>query len=185
MFNIALQASGGLVQSPNQPLQSSLQDMRDIHQPEPVSTWPPAPGWWLLTLVLLTLLFYLYVKAASYNRKRAYRREAAEELMRARERFRSTGDDSQYAQDILELLKRTALMAYPNDKRRIAGLHGDAWLKFLDSTCPNCKFNSAEGRALLESAYGDKPNRSALQQCYVQAKLWIAGHRTHGGLLSA
>jgi hypothetical protein len=169
---------------PNQ--QSSLlADMRDIHEPEPISTWPPAPGWWLLTLLLLVVLIALYIKAAKYNRKRSYRREAIQELMVAREQYRSTGDGNAYAQDILELLKRTALTAYPNDSQRIAGLHGDAWLKFLDSTCPSCNFNSPEGKGLIAAAYSNEADRFALQQSYVQARLWIAGHRVPGGLFRA
>lgn len=175
-----------LAQAPApQPEQTLLAEMRDLHEPEPVSAWPPAPGWWLVTVVLLVALIVLYFRALRYNRKRAYRREAMHELMLAREAYRSSGDGSLYAQEILELLKRTALTAYPRDEQRIAGLHGEAWLKFLDSTCTNCTFNTPEGRALLATAYSNTVDRSALQHSYVQAKVWIAGHRVHGGLLSA
>ena len=46
--------------------------LRDIHLPDPVSWWPPAPGWWLLfglSLVLGGLLVW--------HRLRRRRREAA------------------------------------------------------------------------------------------------------------
>lgn len=162
-----------------------LAEMRDLHEPEPVGAWPPAPGWWLVTLILLGLLVFLYVKAVRHNRKRAYRREALHQLMLAREGYRTSGDGSRYAQDILEIIKRTALTAYPSDSQRIAGLHGNAWLNFLDSTCPICKFDSEEGRGLVAAAYSSAADPSVLQHCHVQARLWIAGHRTQGGLLSA
>jgi hypothetical protein len=168
-----------------EPEQAILQDMRDIHEPEPVPAWPPAPGWWLLTLVLVAGLAFLAIKALKYNRKRAYRQEALRELMVARETYRSSGDGNGFAQEILELLKRTALTAYPQDSQRIAGLHGEAWLKFLDETCPKCDFWSSEGRALLQTAYSKTADWSVLQHSYTQARLWILAHRTEGGLLRA
>lgn len=165
--------------------QTLLSEMRDLHEPESVATWPPAPGWWLVAVIFLVLLILFYIKAVRYNRKRAYRREALHQLMLAREAYRTSGDGSRYAQEILEVTKRAALTAYPSDSQRIAGLHGAAWLKFLDSTCPICKFDSEEGRGLVAAAYSHTADPSALYQCHNQAKLWIAGHRTQGGLLSA
>jgi hypothetical protein len=162
-----------------------LTELRDLHEPEPVSTWPPAPGWWLLALLILAGLILLTVKALKYNRKRAYRREASHQLMLAREHYRSSGDGSAYAQALLEILKRTALTAYPRDSKRIASLHGEDWLKFLDSTCSTCNFRSPEGRGLLQAAYSAEADAFALQQCYSEARLWIAGHRTYGGQLRA
>ena len=33
-----------------------LAQLRDIHLPEPVSWWPPALGWWLVAMTVMTLL---------------------------------------------------------------------------------------------------------------------------------
>ncbi len=171
--------------APAAPQNTQLAEMRDLHEPPPVSSWPPAPGWWLLALLLVGALVLLTIKAMKYNRKRAYRREASRELMLTRERYRSSGNGNVYAQELLELLKRTALTAYPHDAQRIAGLHGEDWLKFLDSTCASCNFRSPEGSGLLQAAYSPEADPFALQQCYTQARLWIAGHRVHGGQLRA
>lgn len=174
------------VQSQGQPGQSNpLTELRGLHEPEPISTWPPAPGWWLLSVVLVAGFILLTLKAFKYNRKRAYRRQAIRELMLAREHYRSSGDGSAYAQELLELLKRTALTAYPRDKQRIAGLHGEEWLRFLDSTCASCTFRSPEGLGLLRAAYSSEADASALHECYTQAGLWIAAHQTYGGQLRA
>lgn len=176
-------------QSPTQPPSPQqnpmLQDLRDIHEPEPVPTWPPAPGWWIVTLLLLAALAYLTRRAVIYNRKRAYRREALHELMIIREAYRSTGNGSAYAEAMLELLKRTALTAYPSDSARIAGLHGEDWLKFLDDTCAQCNFRSEEGRGLVRAAYSGRGEQTALHHGHVQARLWIVAHRAQGGLLRA
>ena len=42
--------------------------LRDLHLPEAIGWWPPAPGWWFLALLALTGLVLLLVK---YARRRA------------------------------------------------------------------------------------------------------------------
>ena len=66
-----------------------LQGLRDIQLPESVPFWPPAPGWWLLALLLAASLscgfFTLY-------RRRALRREALGELRRLAKDYRREGE---------------------------------------------------------------------------------------------
>ena len=53
-----------------------LDQLKPNHLPDPVSWWPPAPGWWMLaalTLAALALIIWLIVK---YIRKTRYRRVA-------------------------------------------------------------------------------------------------------------
>lgn len=61
-----------------------LEGLRDIRLPEPVSFWPPAPGWWVLAgLVLLLLLVALLVEyrrrqTLAYKVSRQWRTMAAD-----------------------------------------------------------------------------------------------------------
>ena len=36
-----------------------LDQLRDIHLPEPISWWPPAPGWWILAVASCALLAWI------------------------------------------------------------------------------------------------------------------------------
>ena len=39
-------------------IENPLVNLKDIHLPPPVSFWPPAPGWWILAVLLITSLFF-------------------------------------------------------------------------------------------------------------------------------
>ena len=42
------------------PAAAELQSLRDIQEMTPPSWWPPAPGWWLVGLILAALLFLVW-----------------------------------------------------------------------------------------------------------------------------
>ena len=39
-------------------IENPLVNLKDIHLPSPVSFWPPAPGWWILAVLLISSLFF-------------------------------------------------------------------------------------------------------------------------------
>lgn len=132
------------------PATNPLADLRDIHLPEPVSWWPPAPGWWLLaalTLVVIAGLLWLW----RYRRRSTPRRAALAELARLRAAFRRDGDGTAVATGISALLRRLALAHFP--RTQVAGLVGDAWLQFLDRTGGDNQFSAGPGRALIRAPY--------------------------------
>ncbi|PQJ97139.1 DUF4381 domain-containing protein [Chromatium okenii] len=126
-------------------------NLRDWHLPDPVSWWPPAPGWWLLGgIVLLTLLlFYLGWR---WWRNRASTRAALRQLAALQTILAADGDVRQFAIGVSQLLRRLALTRFPPFE--VAGLTGTAWLAFLDATGGNGGFTgSAAGHLLIEAAY--------------------------------
>ena len=132
------------------PATNPLADLRDIHLPEPVSWWPPAPGWWLLvalSLVVVAGLLWLW----RYRRRQTPRRVALAELTRLRADFQRDGDGAAVATGISALLRRLALTHFP--RSQVAGLVGDAWLQFLDRTGDNTQFSAGPGRALIRAPY--------------------------------
>ena len=132
------------------PATNPLADLRDIHLPEPVSWWPPAPGWWLLvalSLVVVAGLLWLW----RYRRRQTPRRVALAELTRLRADFQRDGDGAAIAAGISTLLRRLALAHFP--RTQVAGLVGDAWLQFLDRSGGDNQFSAGPGRALIRASY--------------------------------
>jgi len=124
--------------------------LRDIHLPDPLSWWPPAPGWWLL-LTLLVAIALLGGYLLHRYRRNALRRAAQQALHRIGEDYRQSGDARVLAQQLSILLRRVSLSCYP--RRRVAGLTGRAWLSLLDRCLPGEEFQQGAGRVLIDAPY--------------------------------
>lgn len=128
---------------------NALVGLRDIHLPEPVAFWPPAPGWWLLLvgLALVAAAAALLLRA----RRRSVRRAALAELDDLRARQREAVDASALAAALAGLLRRVALARF--GARRVASLHGDAWCRFLCEHGGARGFTPALAGSLLHALY--------------------------------
>ncbi len=130
-----------------------LADLRDWHLPDPISWWPPAPGWWLLAgLVVVGSLLAVYWWRR-WHRQGAGTRTALRQLDALRIALATDGDARRFAIGVSQLLRRLALVRYPREQ--VAGLSGSAWLLFLDATGGAGGFAQGAGRVLAESAYRD------------------------------
>lgn len=150
-----------------------LAQLRDIHAPEMISAWPPAPGWWLLgilvTLLVIAGLTWLFRRW----RENRYRREALRELQALRAQWQEHGDDHQYLLGLQQLLKRVALTRFPREE--VASLTGEAWLQFLDRSTGSHEFSMGEAEVLIDGNYRHdiQIDVDALQTV---ANLWIRKH---------
>jgi hypothetical protein len=128
-----------------------LADLRDWHLPDPVSWWPPAPGWWLLAAVVLVALVLAVRLRFRWRRRTSLQRAAQCELERLGRELAADGDRRRYLAELSRLLRRLALARHP--RAQVAGLTGDDWLAFLDATGGAGEFSDGVGRVLVESAY--------------------------------
>jgi hypothetical protein len=132
----------------------SLSNLRDIVIPEAPAILPLAPMlWWVLALVVLTVVILVLHWRRAYKRN-AYRRAGLETLA-------SAGT----VHEVSVVLKRVALAAYPREQ--VASLYGEQWVAFLHQTCRRCDC-SLLARARPEAA------ASGLIK---QAVVWIRHHR--------
>jgi hypothetical protein len=127
-----------------------LAQLRDIHLPAPIGWWPPAPGWWLLGLLVLAVLATAGLLLRRYLRRNRYRRAALREL-RILAATRAEYRTREAVEQIAILLRRVAIQT--SGRAAVAPLAGESWLEFLDRQGGTDQFTTGPGRVLGESLY--------------------------------
>jgi hypothetical protein len=159
------------------PTADPLAGLKDWHLPDPVSWWPPAPGWWLLAAVAAGVLLWAVYRWHARRRSSAAGRAALARLAELRSELAPETDARRLAAELSILLRRLALVRYPRE--RVAGVSGSAWLRFLDATGGNGGFSLGAGRILTEAPYRSPHAGSAadLAELIALAERWIRANR--------
>ena len=144
-----------------------LATLRDIHLPDPVSA-APAYGWWLLGMALVLLLAGAVLGWRQWRKRTAYRRAALQLLQRSDV---SLPADKQL-QALNQLLKRTALCAYP--QQPVAQMHGSSWSEFLQQSLGK---KACDGSACFGEQLYQQDNSDDLSTARRFAAHWIRHHR--------
>jgi hypothetical protein len=104
--------------------EASLDNLHDIMVPEAVGFFPPAPGWIIVLLLLLALLFHFAVHKYKHYKKSQYRREALKELVVYKKNTKAS------AIALLLLAKRVGITMY--GRKEVAKFTGDSWWDFME-----------------------------------------------------
>jgi hypothetical protein len=124
--------------------------LRDIHLPEPVSWWPPAPGWWLL-LILSALIITGIVLVKQLRKRRLLKRTALAELDMIRQQYQQNHDRVEVVKALSALMRRASISFYQRENS--ASLTGAEWLQHLDKTAQRKDFENGNGRILATAPY--------------------------------
>ena len=146
--------------------EASLDRMRDIFVPPPVSWWPLAPAWWVVGCACLALVFVLLVWTILRWRRHAYRRAAVRAIAAATS-----------PSEIAGLLKRTALAAFPRSD--VASLSGSEWNDWLRMTS-GLQIPEVVSHYLSSGAY-DKNVQIEQAALAEFAVAWVRSHRAERG----
>lgn len=142
--------------------------LRDIHLPDPIGWWPPAPGWWMLAGLMLAVIAWLFWRWQQQKCAEQGLESALLELERLQRQYGT--NTKELLRELSVLLRRVAISQY--GRQTVAGLTGAAWVKFLDDKAGKPLFGGKLAHLLTEIPY--RPETQAETKAVLQAtREWI------------
>ena len=150
------------------PAATATLDLRDIHAAAPPAFWPPAPGWWVVALLLIAILVLSTLWLL--RRYRLYRLKV--DIMDEIESLStcSTENTEEFTAHLSMLLRRIALRRY--SREQVAPLTGSDWLRFLDETGGNGDFEHGIGQILEVGPYRPQTSELPAEELLALARRW-------------
>ena len=146
-----------------------LEALRPIHAAPLPELWPPAPGWWVLAVLLAGLLAATIVWCWRRYRQYRFRNKVLLEVDSITSSY-SKDNSSEFLTNISTLLRRIALRRYPAE--RVASLTGSAWLQFLDSTGGGGAFSNGVGQLLESGPYSPTVDSVPVAELAALVRRW-------------
>ena len=146
--------------------QSITSMLEPLRSPAAVSWWPPAPGWWILALLLLLVLAVLARWLWRDHRRGAPLRSAKSELQLIRE---DDGAPGERIARLTALQRRIAIRMA--GRRACAGLTGTSWIGFLNDLAGTNEPCFDEAAALLP--YRPEVSDSELAELVDATQRWL------------
>ena len=125
-------------------------ELRDIHLPDASLWWPPAPGWWLLALLLLVLMASIPWLLKRLRRK-SLKSLSLREVERIREAARTGSDDRELLRELSALLRRILISYY--GREQVAAASGSEWQARMAQLAPGDAFSEDQLRLLGEDRF--------------------------------
>jgi hypothetical protein len=150
--------------------EASLDNLHDLIVPDAVGFFPPAPGWYIVTLLFVALLFHFVVQRYKEYKRTEYKREALKEL----ETYEKRSKEDVIA--LLSLAKRVGLVAF--ERNVIAKLSDDSWWDFMEKHSKvkvDAQLRVGLSKLLYDASYS--MNDSLYTQTSEFVTVWIKTHK--------
>jgi hypothetical protein len=129
--------------------------LRDIHTAPALPWWPPAPGWWVLALLLLMVLVWLGRRALARYRVRQRRKQMLGWVDHLNVTIDPSREPQAYLSTLNRIFKLVALRAFP--EQHCAAMAGQDWADFLAAEMKNLKPADSLG-VLASGPYDPAPS---------------------------
>jgi hypothetical protein len=151
-----------------------IKGIEEVLSPQAISWWPQAPGWKYVAIILGLLAIWYGWRRWQWWLQNRYRREAARALQKLVDTHR---DSPEMLYPLARLLKASALQAF--ERRDIAPLSGEAWVRWLNEQLPEAVFCENSSRLLARAQYRPltEIDSNSMAQLVDQARSWIHNHR--------
>ena len=158
------------------PRAALLAQMEDVITPEGIDSWPPAPGWWLLVILVIASLLAAVRFARNKVRAQRYRKvvlAALDTIIAERDTDETSGSEK-----IMQVLKRTFFTAYPKSREHVAGIYGQQWLALLQKTSKKPVQLQNINAIVEEALYGKSgSDNRVFNDLMLLAKNWVKDHK--------
>jgi len=145
-----------------------LSQLQDIHSAGQPGWWPPAPGWWVLALLVFLVFAFLLKKWLAWRSVR-HRRQA---WVAALEILNREHDPAQQPREYLaglnQLFRAVALKAFPGTA--CVRLQGKEWVAFIVALMPDQGDDSLQ--VLASGPYEPLPHFDAVA-LNESARSWV------------
>lgn len=126
-----------------------INQLRDIHVPEPIGWFPLPAAWWWLSGAIILILILCVVSIQRYRTRR--QRTALGKIRKLISAHQNGLSDHETAENLAFIIREFAFAQFP--KNDLRGLYGEEWLQFLDRTGGEGKFGAGVGRNILVWPY--------------------------------
>jgi hypothetical protein len=156
----------------NQQLKDILeQQLLGPQTPEAISWWPLAPGWWILTFLLIALASYGAIKLRQHRQKNNYRKIATLVLGWHYSEWQLKQNDGDYLQAANSVIKR-ACLHFDADSSELFGLD---WALYLNAHVKN-NLSEETQKALSEGLYQQQSNAD-IDHVHQHLNAWLRKHQ--------
>lgn len=150
--------------------ETNLAQLRDVHLPDPLSIWPPAPGWFLLAALIIGGMLGIVYIIYRHWKKQTPKRQALKQLNELAFRYQQNKQAALIIPELSILLRRLALAYFP--RIETAGLCGNEWLTFLNTTGNTSAFTDKISTILTDAPYQKEPSQE-LSETFIICRQWI------------
>ncbi len=179
MINEFIAAVLSQVQAPGMadPRAALLAKMHDVIAPTPIGVWPPAIGWWVLFLLILSICTITIYLLVNFIRNRKYRRFALNEISLIESN--SGYSEQEKILRTLHVLKRAVFTAYPNARTTLAGIYGAQWIKQLNACAGKTIFDEQIESSVEAQLYAPTPHAFDTAKFITASKRWVRQHKAN------